>query len=723
MRQMNVDRRCRRATVSIGSRTRRSCVGVLAFVIAAGCNDPPGEPTILRFVDPALRVGATLEPATLLTGAQMASAAGSTAGMPVATILDDTRYVLAAHALANVSTVLSAETASNGHRTVAIDIGRALPDATQVLLGTNMLVGTRWSPMLPILVPVDAQDARRIIRPTAVAPLLLPFVSQRLRLVIHQACPKRTVYRTPPVDVPPDARLEFALGILESAARQGALRARVESCNGSTCQTLYEEIAQADMFARTGWQDRHVDLGPLAGKRRAFVFETAPEPPDDGGVSLPVWANPTIRSAGIPAPRGPNLILMSIDTLRRDHLSVYGYARDTSPALKALAQRGVVFDDVVSEAATTGPSHMTMMTGVPAQVHGVLRGLSMLAAPVTTLAEIVRAHGYEAAAFTEGGALAHEFGFNRGFAEYVENAPHNGTPAGDVAGTYAKARDWIAREGDHPFFLFVHTFQVHAPYQPPKAYERYFAEDDVPPSVVPAEGATAALAYDRDIRFVDDELDAFVSWLDREGHLAHTVVMVTADHGEEFYEHGQLGHGTLPYEQVLRVPLVVFGPGVSGGRRLAAPITHRDYLATIVELMGLAWPGVDGRSFADHLRGRPDVEADADRSMVSASWVLPTGFKEPAFAVRRGSRKLIRYQSSDGAQASMYFHLDDDPAERHDVYRPDDPGVADLEAILATHQRAVQDAVARFGGAAAGPKSIVDAPHVEDELRALGYVH
>src|SRR6185295_12208706 len=132
---------------------------------------------------------------------------------------------------------------------------------------------------------------------------------------------------------------------------------------------------------------------------------------------------------------------------------------------------------------------------------------------------------------------------------------------------------------------------------------------------------------------------------------------------EAFFEHGEIGHNTLPYDEVVRVPLVVFGAGVAPNRRVATPVSHGDYMATILELMSLPTPGVPGRSFAAHIRDDAVTRDDSERSIVSAGWDLPLSAQRPAYAIRRGGKKLLRFRTADGVAHAPLFDLDADPGE------------------------------------------------------------
>jgi arylsulfatase A-like enzyme len=390
-----------------------------------------------------------------------------------------------------------------------------------------------------------------------------------------------------------------------------------------------------------------------------------------------------------------------------------------------MAAHGVVFDGLIAEATTTDPSHMTMFTSLPASVHGVTRNFRTLTVPAVTLAETLRAHGYQTAAFTEDGPLAAQRGFAIGFDSYRENKSDDLiVPVGRVEDTFGQARQWLEQRGDRPFFLFLHTFQVHAPYRPPEVYRSLFDERE-PASLSSSQRRTIA-NYDREIRYVDDELGKLVVWMEQRGLGDHnTIWVVLSDHGEEFWEHGSLGHLALPHEELLRVPLIARGPGIARGVRRSDMVHHLDLMPTLLELAGAPVPDdAQGRSFAPRLRPKEAGGGDpVPRALLSASWVLPDGYVPPAFAVRIGSEKMMR-RTEPGGVVETWYDLAADPHERD----PRKPVPARLRAAIeanenaATALRSQLRERAEAAARPAAPESAPLDPEREEMLRALGYI-
>jgi arylsulfatase A-like enzyme len=462
--------------------------------------------------------------------------------------------------------------------------------------------------------------------------------------------------------------------------------------------------------------------------RLGLRFEAEPL---GGGWSLPLVANPTILR---PVPRRADdldLLLVSIDTLRADHLPSYGYPRETAPFVASLAARGTLFEHAVASAPSTTPSHMTLLTSLEPSVHGLLGNdsLAVLPAGATTLAESLRAEGFATAAVTEGGGLALHLGFERGFDAWIENPmpiPHR--PGRQSPVSFDAGREWLRAHGDRRSFLFLHTYEVHGPYQAPDAYAALFPT--TPPGLEPdprLRPHQRPVLYDREIRFVDDELRRLFAALAAEGRLERTLVALTSDHGEEFLEHGWIGHGARLPEEVLRVPLLLLGPRVARGRRVEAPVGLVDLAPTLLEcLRAKPLPGAMGQSFASLLRESGDGASVPARPLFAEAWFEagfgaegPKPVEQPSYAVRVGSRKLVRLREGPGFRYA-YYDLSNDPGERRDRYAADPAAAADLRALLDAYpERVARQREALLDDRA--PEGALD-PERESQLRALGYV-
>jgi arylsulfatase len=432
----------------------------------------------------------------------------------------------------------------------------------------------------------------------------------------------------------------------------------------------------------------------------------------------------------------PNLVLISIDTLRADRLGAYGYPLPTSPALdRRLAAEGVVFEQVFSQSPKTTPSHMTMFTSLYPCVHGIELWQSEKSGPVLnprvdTLAEVLRNAGYATAAFTGGVHMNRARGFDQGFQRYRHDDQ------------LRRSREWLQAHAGHSFFLFFHTYEVHDPYKPPPELAKRFDGDygdgpileavrQIRDGGIDGWGRSHKLFWDavdrtsaRDVRFVsrlydaairnmdDATLGPLLDKLDALGLASNTLVVFTSDHGEAFGEHGVFLHDDL-YAGTLHVPLVLRFPGrLPAGVRVAQRARLLDLMPTVLDLLGVASPpALQGRSLAPAARGTPLPDpADA---VISEYDSRPGGgvFE----SVRQGSHVLIR--DKDRVQL---FDLAVDPGEREDRAADHSASVSAMRASLEEWRARCAELASRLGPRPTDWRA-PDADTLR-QLRALGYV-
>ncbi|TDJ70440.1 MAG: tetratricopeptide repeat protein [Planctomycetota bacterium] len=293
----------------------------------------------------------------------------------------------------------------------------------------------------------------------------------------------------------------------------------------------------------------------------------------------------------------PNLLLVTLDTTRADRLGCYGYQAADTPALDALAARGVVFDDAHTPAPMTLPAHSTLMTGLLPPEHGArINGVHRLAEGVPTLAERLRAEGYRTGAFVAAFVLDEKFGLARGFDRYDDDL--SGAYEQEVAEALSSYRPgnlvvdsalaWLGEEGaSGPFFAWVHLYDAHFPWHPHG------------PDASGDESGT----YDGELAFVDRQVGRLVEFLRAHGLDEDTLVIAVADHGEGLGDHHEIEHAYLLNEEVLRVPWIMAGPGIEPGLRVPALVTLADFQPTALELLGLEGTVATGRSLASAARG------------------------------------------------------------------------------------------------------------------------
>lgn len=311
--------------------------------------------------------------------------------------------------------------------------------------------------------------------------------------------------------------------------------------------------------------------------------------------------------AGAPEGPPPNIILISADTLRADHVGANGYPRATSPTIDALAARGVNFTSAYSHAPNTAPSHTSILTSLYPSVHGVLQHGQVPDENLVVLPEALSEAGYQTGAFTQLNGKTFKPGFDTW--HYIESA----TQIGKGVGELDMVTDWIG-ERTAPWFVFLHSYDVHLPYAPEPEYVDMWAGDyDGPlsPNITrklvdsingESDDGETLEATERDLQFIVDMYDAELRRLDdiygrlfarleEMGEWDNTIIVFLSDHGEEFGEHGKYGRHTYTLnEELLRVPLVIAGPGVPEGQTVDAPVRMVDVAPTILGLVGVENP-------------------------------------------------------------------------------------------------------------------------------------
>jgi arylsulfatase A-like enzyme len=421
-----------------------------------------------------------------------------------------------------------------------------------------------------------------------------------------------------------------------------------------------------------------------------------------------------------------HVILISLDTLRADHLSLYGYPRETSPRLEEFAQKAFVFEHALAPAPNTGPSHMSIMTSVYPVQHGLVGGLRRTEGGRPVLAEALAQAGFRTAAFVDGGKMSREFGFDRGFVEYDD-------AGGGFARILPLAERWTQMNRGERFFLFLHSYDIHTPYDPPRPYRGMFHTTPYTGSFVPNGKNMTALAfknsemapedlehvvalYDEGIRYTDDALGAFLSYLDqRLGILDESLVIILSDHGEEFGEHGSFLHWQIYHRPNLHVPLLMRIPGAPGAR-IETPVQTIDVAPTVLDLLGLPpIPGSEGRSLAPLMQAAasrfalPSAETEARPAL---AWP-PAPSEIPLRSVIDGRFQLLLDLESG---SSRLFDLVADPLATRDVAADHPDVVARLRADWDRWYAENSDEILE-----AGPE--VEVPEkTRERLRELGYL-
>lgn len=450
------------------------------------------------------------------------------------------------------------------------------------------------------------------------------------------------------VTIPPRAHLRLQAAPWLAAGQSVRIRVVARSRSGESV-LIDRTLVPSETAPFRRWTRLVADLGALAGEKVEIRFETGAAPPG----SLVLWGNP--RVVGRAKEHHPNVVLISLDTVRADHLSLYGYPRPTTPNLQTFAAKwATVFETAVASAPWTLPSHVSILSGVEAVRHGVNRH-GPIPPELPLLPQRFRDAGYLTYATTAGVLLTPEMGFARGFDELDVRSSMESLSDWDedLRGGLDDALGWLERHPGQRFFLFFHTFEAHTPYQAREPWFSQFGgargdlhagepvwmeeagfEDVVRPRhnlfLPPTYGGgtdfpkrvldpgderdrkLAAALYDSGLAYVDSQLGRLFRYLEETERLDDTIVVVTSDHGESLFEHGLAGHSSL-YDHDLLVPLVIAAPfREARGRRVAPQVRSVDLAPTLLQLAGLPpLRGIDGRSLIRLMHGLSSRPRDA----------------------------------------------------------------------------------------------------------------
>lgn len=418
------------------------------------------------------------------------------------------------------------------------------------------------------------------------------------------------------------------------------------------------------------------------------------------------------------APR-PNVLLVTIDTLRADHLEPYGYARPTSPALAEFAAGATVFEAAQSQSSWTLPALASLMTGLYPSTHQAVSFRARLESSFTTLAEELRNAGYETAAVANHMFLGRSYGLDQGFTHFDDELVRHPETQLHLTVTSPRVADkavtWLEQRAaageERPWFLWTHFFDPH---------NEYLAHDDVA-SMAGADGSDPDIdLYDEEIAFTDRGVGRILVRLEELGLAEDTVVVVTSDHGEAFGEHGRTHHSDSLYQELLHVPLLVRVPGAAP-RRVAEPVQTCDVVPTVLECASVASPeSLAGTSLLPLVRGTRDPEREVLSEVRAPEYVPgPELVKleqvSEIASLTVGRYKLIHQVPSERTEL---YDLEADPLERVDV-AAEHP---ELVGALRRKLRAKVDAAADYGRSFSRTAERTESAAELDGLEALGYV-
>jgi arylsulfatase A-like enzyme len=423
-------------------------------------------------------------------------------------------------------------------------------------------------------------------------------------------------------------------------------------------------------------------------------------------------------SRGVHASSHPAVVLVSIDTLRPDHLGCYGYTKPTSPEIDRFRKEAVLLRNTIAQAPSTLASHASMLTSLRLQHHGAsIAAHSALRPGVFTLTELLRGAGFATASFNGGGQLHKSWGLDRGFDVYESATDDSTAEVGEdtLAEQVAKASAWLDRVGDRPFFLFIHTYEVHHPYTPSleRLHQMETGYSGTLPDRIsirllekinsgqrrldPGDLAHVVAAYDAEIASADAAFGALLQQLRSRRRYDSTLVVLVSDHGEAFGERGKVGwHGDELYDEQLRIPLVIKLPGGRlGGATVESQVRGIDLAPTVLSALGFPVPPEFSGTAIDLAGGAAD----------HPPWAVAGIDGSP----RAAAVRTRHWKWYDG----RLYDLEHDPRETRDTAERHPDVERDLAGKLVAILRSREFA----------PTTWVDSTaDLKEELKTLGYV-
>jgi arylsulfatase A-like enzyme len=493
------------------------------------------------------------------------------------------------------------------------------------------------------------------------------------------------------ISMPPEAGLEFYFGLIPSDDEGyygGEIRIQLLDNSG---RVLSEKSKSLYGTFRGRWHHERLDLSQVSTGEVDLEITLSGQPSDPPCVLL---GEPVIRSfQNNIDQQPPNIILICLDALRADHLSTMGYQRETTPVLDKIASEGVLFTQAFSQSGFTLPSHKSFLSGYYPQLFDYYSNtktaeLKKLTGQIPLIQHYLKSRGYYNVAFTGGVFVGASFGFYSGFDLYNQIINQmRGTADEKEGGRICKdsgfdnAIEWLRENGKGgPFFMFLHTYGIHASYAPPPEYDALFeteGKSKLGPTIarkilwdfnegISPEGSISSddieqikLIYDRGIRWIDDKVGGLYNCIDSLGILDNTILIILSDHGEEFYEHGKFEHKRL-YEQDLHVPLIIRSPRLfPKGKTIGTKVELVDVVPTLFDILGIKpKPPIVGRSLVPIIRG---AGGEAQRREGRPIFGSQREWK----SVRLGDYK---YHVLDGDPArEMLFNLREDPLEQNNL--------------------------------------------------------
>jgi arylsulfatase A-like enzyme len=545
------------------------------------------------------------------------------------------------------------------------------------------------------------------------------------------------------IDLPKNPVFEFGIGLWRKNKKASEETEPILIDNGAAFLVTLKAGETEELVFQ-----EHIELTPQHEEYVFFRYQIDLPPRDKVTLSLktigdsepvPFWINPVIYNK---EQSGFNIILISIDTLRADHLGCYGYERNTSPVLDDFASKSAVFKNVYSTSPWTLPAHVSLFTSLYEVKHQVSKGDEKIRPSLRLLPEILKRNGYFCSAVTGGGFVSSLFGFSQGFDSYFQQ--NNGLFVEESASwVYEHTSQWLDRNKDKNFFLFVHTYQPHTPYACPPPYNTMFCQKDAKWDYIGYEehlggdkGRYRGLSeeekqnvidiYDGEIRFTDEFLiKPLIEKLKNLNLYDESLIIITSDHGEEFFDHEGWGHSHTLYDELLRVPLIIkFPDDQYSGMKFDNIVRLVDIMPTILDELDIktAHHDLDGKSLVPILKQKET----ADRSFLAykQGYLLDNPIPEK-YAMNQGKEKLIFNESFTEEDLSFFsdsppivnefelYNLGLDPLEFNNL-------ASERPNLVRQIFKRIDDFIQKIKKI--DPSKLKVDEKTKEQLRALGYI-
>ncbi|MFQ6081746.1 MAG: sulfatase [Candidatus Aminicenantia bacterium] len=536
------------------------------------------------------------------------------------------------------------------------------------------------------------------------------------------------------VKLPKNGILEFGYGVLTSSKQTYFSQVEFEIILVEKNKTNYLFKKTITTKENKIFPLRKIDLSYLKGKKVHLYLLTKGTKKVQS-----FWFNPVIYQ---PRKENKNLILISIDTLRADHLGCYGYQRKTSPNIDLLAKDSVLFTKTFASSPWTLPSHLSMMTSLNTINHKVYYKNQKLSPSIITLADILRENNYFCSAYTGGGFISGIYGFSKGFDNYNENV--GGVFHRDSAERVFKAASsWLNKNKDKKFFLFLHTYQPHDPYFSPYPFNLMFLNEKAKRRYINLKGVLGGNAgifkplsaeerqniidlYDGEIRYTDECLiKPLINELKRLKLYHQTMIIFTSDHGEEFYDHGGWTHGHSLYSESIRVPLIIkFPQSKFKGKKIKDITRLIDIMPTVLEEMKIDYSEkeFDGKSLINLLSGKEK----GDRVFISDVARNIINLHNPKkISINDGRYKLI-FNENYPPQDLSFYSFSPSPIPHLELYNlTKDPG--EQKNLAFEKKEIIEKLLKKLNNVYVStkkgrPQKMTIENELKKQLKALGYI-